>query len=252
MVMRLVQPAGDSSIRRLVGEAKWNSERTQNGGDTYSLRHAGAQTGDLIVDVGSNIGDFTIAAATLFPWSLVVGIEANPVAYFYTRWNLYLNGIDAHASLAGRRSGVVTLHGAVGTSAMRVFAPPMDSLNSIAVPERDTDSGAARVQGLRKRFHSGTWYSVAAIDLPRVLHQHGVSQVRFLKMDCEGCEYALLPQWWSVGFLNRVRLLTAETHARYEPNGTFSAESMLALDAALFARGCTRSARPRSEFNFPC
>ena len=67
----------------------------------------------------------------------------------------------------------------------------------------------------------------------------------------------MLPEWASSGFLARVRLLSAETHARYATAGTYSAQAMEKLDAALLARGCRRPPRPgkkpwQLEFDFPC
>ena len=80
---------------------------------------------------------------------------------------------------------------------------------------------------------------------------------RVVKVDCEGCEYGVLLEWASSGFLARVRLLSAETHARYATAGTYSAQAMEKLDAALLARGCRRPPRPgkkpwQLEFDFPC
>lgn len=187
LTMALVQPAGDSGVRRLAGEAKRGFRRQDNEGDNYAIRKAGARKGDVIVDIGSNLGDIAIAAAALHPEALVVAVEANPVTYFYMRWNLHLNGLAAHSSflLAGGgavRHGVVALHGAVGTSGMRMFTAPGNAMNAMAVPQRPAAADAARVQArvqtFLQKWPGAVQYEVAAVDLPRVLLEHGVSQVR--------------------------------------------------------------------------
>ena len=276
MTMALVQPAGDSGVRRLAGEAKWGFQRGGNEGDNYAIRQAGARSGGVIVDVGSNLGDVAIAAATPHPEALVVGVEANPITYFYMRWNLHLNGLAAdsvfprvrsNAARAKQRGApppvqrVVALHGAIGTSDMRMYAAPGNTLNAMAVPQRPAAAEAARVQArvaaFLQQWPGAVRTDVAAVNLPRLLMEHGVTQVRLLKVDCEGCEYGVLPEWASSGFLARVRLLSAETHARYATAGTYSAQAMEKLDAALLARGCRRPPRPgkkpwQLEFDFPC
>ena len=131
MTMALVQPAGDSGVRRLAGEAKWGFQRGGNEGDNYAIRQAGARSGGVIVDVGSNLGDVAIAAATLHPETLVVGVEANPITYFYMRWNLHLNGLAAdsvfprvrsNAARAKQRGDNVTIALAQGPVSMLTFA----------------------------------------------------------------------------------------------------------------------------------
>ena len=115
----------------------------------------------------------------------------------------------------------------------------------------------ARVAAFLQQWPGAVRTDVAAVNLPRLLMEHGVTQVRLLKVDCEGCEYGVLPEWASSGFLARVRLLSAETHARYATAGTYSAQAMEKLDAALLARSCRRPPRPgkepwQLEFDFPC
>ena len=188
MTMALVQPAGDSGVRRLAGEAKWGFQRGGNEGDNYAIRQAGARSGGVIVDVGSNLGDVAIAAATLHPEALVVGVEANPITYFYMRWNLHLNGLAAdsvfprvrsNAARAKQRGApppvqrVVALHGAIGTSDMRMYAAPGNTLNAMAVPQRPAAAEAARVQArvaaFLQQWPGAVRTDVAAVNLPRLL-----------------------------------------------------------------------------------
>tara|TARA_B110001452_G_C15188608_1_gene412754 strand:+ start:698 stop:979 length:282 start_codon:yes stop_codon:yes gene_type:complete len=78
-----------------------------------------ATEGDLVIDIGANLGDFSIAASKIFPSSLVIAIEPNPITYFFLLWNLHLNGVrpkttfSLEATPGQSSTGVMALHAAV-------------------------------------------------------------------------------------------------------------------------------------------
>jgi len=47
----------------------------------------------------------------------------------------------------------------------------------------------------------GSSARVPSIDVVRYLEAHGVRSLRFLKFDCEACEWDLLPEWADAGWL---------------------------------------------------
>ena len=96
----------DDSMARLTAEVPL---------DGYRLRSL-PSSGGRMVDVGSNLGDQSIAAHLLRPSLQVLAIEPVPLTYFYLRLNLHLNRVQL-LSLAdfahGQRAGVAPLHGAI-------------------------------------------------------------------------------------------------------------------------------------------
>ena len=116
--MRLVEPPEDNTIKRLKGEIAW-SLRHKGGGDMYRLsRMASAAPGDVLVDVGSNVGDFALSAVALFPGVRVLAFEPSPLTHFYLCWNLWLNDIRVLSpSEFGRaRGGVLPLNKVAGAA----------------------------------------------------------------------------------------------------------------------------------------
>ena len=69
--------------------------------------------------------------------------------------------------------------------------------------------------------------------------------MQILKIDCETCEYDVLPRWSAEGWLSkrRVSRLVGEIHERYYTKSRFpiTSEQVQALDDALRQRGgCLR------------
>lgn len=113
----MFQHAADVMMPRLLRE--FDSARV---GQRYRLeRLAGpwvghGERGGVMVDVGCNLGDTTIAAWRLNPALRILCLEPMPITYLYLRWNLLANGVPAlspnafsraHASRVG---GVLALH----------------------------------------------------------------------------------------------------------------------------------------------
>ena len=80
-------------------------------------RLTGSSThGRIIVDVGCNLGDFSIAAWQHNPDLHILCLEPMPVTYLYLRWNLHANGValltPAKFGAPGQPGGVLALQAA--------------------------------------------------------------------------------------------------------------------------------------------
>lgn len=65
---------------------------------SYEAAHADMMTalvrdGNTILDVGANIGFYTISLARQFPWTAIFAFEPIPATFAYLRANLELNGV---------------------------------------------------------------------------------------------------------------------------------------------------------------
>jgi FkbM family methyltransferase len=161
----------------------------------------------LIIDVGANIGDFCISVAKLYPKAQVLCAEAAPETYFLLEWNLAENNVPRiELSSLGQadRPGVIPLHGALGASDGFVdFAySPNKSQNA-------NIGGGPAISGDASWRH----VQVRAYDLGNMLSTAKVKSVDVLKIDCEGCEFTLLPSLHDlVVDRNRVKRLVGEIH----------------------------------------
>jgi len=309
--IRLVQPPGDTSAQKIV-------ELEKQIGDSYGLkeimrkqrgRRISHQELEVAVDIGANIGYFTIILCKMLPRAVVLSLEASPTTYFFLRWNLHLNNITNHpleawqpgmASSSPLAGGVIALNrvasqkGSSGTYTVSQRADYSESQLAFAV--RDEVMTPRRVLGLCGRLvkRNGTqrrtlgWRACADVhgrqssgtpvtrtehDLARESHRHlpsttrdlasfardhvhvstrdagvattssstehavrmvthhvpaldvlgliikqHIASMRFVKIDCEGCEYAMLAAWHAAGWFpdanrSRIELLGMELHA---------------------------------------
>jgi FkbM family methyltransferase len=126
--------------------------------------------GDVFVDVGANIGVFTVMAARrVGPKGRVIAIEPSPSIFRYLDENVRLNGLDN-----------VTL-----------FQAALDEVPAEDVPfyEAPLESFGA---GALSDVHGGEPVRVRSASLDSILTDLGISAVTVLKIDVEGFEQRVL------------------------------------------------------------
>lgn len=188
LTLKLMQPPGDDSVARLQNEMK---------GDRYHIQRlpmAGA-----VVDVGANLGDMAIAVAKIRPQMQVIAIEPTPLTYFYFRLNMHLNGVrllQRGAAPAGSEpGGVLPLNAGAGDGSgpakSTVWYSPRSSQEAVFgdIPE-------AQQKNMLRAM-------VPSLDLLGLLERRGIERLRLLKIDCEGCEFRLIPKMGTAGWLLR-------------------------------------------------
>lgn len=226
----LAQRAGDNTAARIAHDASV---------DEYGLRRVKARTG-LLVDVGANIGDMTVAMALLRPQMQILAIEPVPSTYFFLRWNLLLNNLTVLSSAAELgplgRAGVLPLNAATTGDP----TPNQTARVRFGVASQDARlESAAMLSDTARTRHYLRWDStlVPTIYLPSNLGGwSGVTpSVTLLKLDCELCEYDVISsdrEWFTNR--RRVKYVAGELHSGARvPEAT-----MRAVRQALVARGC--------------
>jgi FkbM family methyltransferase len=128
------------------------------------------RSGDLFVDVGANVGFFTLLAAHIVGENgSVIAIEASPRTSEKLQENIALN------ALSNVRVVNVAASDAVGR--LEIFDGPSNN------------TGLTTTLASRGLASSG---SVPALPLDQILTTQELSRVRFIKIDIEGGERALL------------------------------------------------------------
>ena len=150
-----------------------------------------------VLDVGAHKGFFALfAAQQLGPASRIVCLEPAPATFHVLQQNLAANNVQrvtaVNAGLAAE-AGTATLYGDQSWNAS-LLRPPPD------VPE---PSGI----------------DVRVLTLAGLLEDHGLAQVDFLKLDCEGAEYPIL-FGADVHTLARIRTISLEFHDTGEARWT--------------------------------
>lgn len=144
--------------------------------------HLRVRPGDVVLDAGANIGDFTVRAAQQTgPSGCVIAVEPSPPALEFLRENIAVNGL---------KNVVIS----------EVFLSDQDSVSFA------TQSGTYLVENSDSAIGA---VPVRSMSLSQVLRSLEVESVDVLKMDIEGSEEKALKDR---DFLRRIREIAVETH----------------------------------------
>lgn len=135
----------------------------------------------VVVDIGANIGDFSLQVAQRCPDGRVLAVE--PIAE-------HVRILRDHVAM-NRCRQITCVHGAVGAVA---------GITDIAV------------DGVRSRqdSHRARTERVRQTTLQQLLDEHGLRHVDLLKLDCEGAEWDILPA--AEQAFPRIRQICMEYH----------------------------------------
>ncbi len=143
---------------------------------------------DVVLDVGAHIGCFSIRAACAAREGRVIAFEPAPANFALLTENLALNGLSQVVALP------CAVSGASGQRELRL----------------SRNTGGHSFHPLEPAAPVST-VAVRTVTLAEVLREHGLARIDFLKMDCEGEEYAILAHC-PHELLRRIRRLAMEVH----------------------------------------
>jgi FkbM family methyltransferase len=153
--------------------------------DPYGLRSL-LRPGDTVVDIGAHIGTFSILAGEICPQARIIAVEPVPANFDQLRRNVPESVETEQAAVSGR-DGPVTIHD---------FGPTASASHSVYALGAD---GATEVTAKGK-------------SLSTLFGEKNLSRVRFLKLDCEGAEFDIIPSTPSE-VLARVDYIGMEVHS---------------------------------------
>lgn len=149
------------------------------------------ERGATVIDVGANIGCFTITAAQLVgPTGRVIAIEPEESTYQQLLRNIELNRLDNVTALrlaVGATEGEILLH----SDPNRLFSSVFSSVNG------------RPIQGSDQR--------VTMLTLDALMDKCRIGRCDYLKLDCEGAEHEIVANM-SRATASRVAQITMEVH----------------------------------------
>lgn len=165
-------------------------------GDEYDLmpiRHGGQQP-SVIVDVGANVGAFSLMAATLFPRARIYAYEPNPLIFSMLQRNIQRVGGNITAyeyALSDKRGDAVLRVGDVSVC-----------------------GELSKVRGFSNYAEGSivTEHPVRTMDV--VTELSFFEQVDVLKLDCEGSEREIVERIWTGGNPWGIRWIRGEWHGQ--------------------------------------
>ncbi len=156
-----------------------------------SIYHECLRRGDVVVDLGANVGLVSLYASTVA--SRVVAVEASP-RHFATLYEVL------------RKTGatnVTPLHAAVWTrDGELTFAPDADNSTMDRIDYPAECDGVPRPQGVR----------VPCLTLAAILDQFRIDRAGWVKMDVEGAELDILESPSFARAAHRIDRLWVEVH----------------------------------------
>ncbi len=155
--------------------------------DNYRLHEIDFKPGDVVVDLGANVGVFTSCLGRKHPDITIYSIEAVPQTYKYLVGNLLRNNI----------TNVIPVLMAV--SGGRQEAQMWTRLHA------NTGGSSAVVTDVE----GGVFYKVPAANLDTIFNMFSIDQCKLLKIDIEGMEYEVL---YNFSMLDKVEHMRAEFH----------------------------------------
>jgi len=193
----------------------------------------------LLVDVGMNLGDTAIIFSKKKPKMQVIAFEPVPPTYFLAVWNLHLNGVPTLSKEdigKANKPGVLALNEAVGDGRdlkMKWF--PGWSIGATMGEDMSGATPRSRRGREHKEDEKPETRMVHTVELPSFLASRGIQSVELLKVDCEGCEFFVMPQM-KESILNKqkVKHFAFEIHPEHCPNKDRKKE----MSEIMTTRGC--------------
>jgi FkbM family methyltransferase len=155
---------------------------------TYTPPGYEIQPGDVVIDIGANIGVFATYAATAAPGVMVYSYEPFPGNVIWLRKNVqesHLTNVQVYSQAVAGAAGERVLH-----------------VNPSSWIEHSL---------LREEGRDGDGITVECISLDQVLEMETGGRCDFLKLDCEGSEYEILMNC-RPETLRRIRRIVGEYH----------------------------------------
>jgi FkbM family methyltransferase len=157
--------------------------------DEYGLNAIGFAPGDVVIDIGGNVGQVAIYIAKKFPAVRIFSFEPVPENHDHYRRNLEYNGVTT-----------------VQLANLAVTGDGRD-LSLTVNFDNNSGGGTAHVRDMEMARHNSC--TAKSVTLDQVFEEHGIEKCKLLKIDCEGSEHEIL---MNATVLDRVEFLSGEFH----------------------------------------
>lgn len=160
-------------------------------GDEYKTKNVDFKPGDVVIDIGANVGSVSIMLAKKYPFLKIYSYEAHPINFQNLQKNIKENNV----------SNIKAFNNAVFSEDnyfidINLNIDNTGASNSFIDPEEYPD--------LYEKEYSSV--QVPTISLDTIIKENDIQNIKFLKMDCEGAEFDIFS---SSELINQVPLENA-------------------------------------------
>lgn len=140
--------------------------------DEYGIRKMNFEDGDIIIDIGANVGSVSLYIAKKYPNVKIYSYEAHPINYKNLLRNIDCNGITN-----------ITAHN------LAVSHTDNETVNITLAP---SNTGSSSIFKSLKTDNKLLNFDVKTISLDTIVTANDIKKIKFLKIDCEGSEFDIL------------------------------------------------------------
>jgi len=149
------------------------------------------EKGDVIIDLGANLGIISILLSKKYPHTKIYSYEASPINYSNFVRNIQANGC----------TNITPFNLAVWSKSGEI----------VKIPTSPTNSGGSSIFYKEEFFKQYPVSDVATISLNDVFAANSIEHCKLLKVDIEGSEYEAFSTFEKSSY-NRIRNLAIEYH----------------------------------------
>lgn len=147
----------------------------------------GLGAGSVALDLGANLGFFAISLAKLYPGVRVYAFEPNPTTARFLRENVARNGVARQVDVT---ESAITGDG----RKLRFWRCSSSNIGRNGMYENKM--GTRRDD---KPCPHAAHIGVPSVTLAEIVKQKRIKRIQLMKIDCEGCEFELVPQLRALG-----------------------------------------------------
>jgi len=142
--------------------------------DEYKTKNVDFKPGDVVIDIGANVGSVSIMLAKKYPFLKIYSYEAHPINFQNLQKNIKENNV----------SNIKAFNNAVFSEDNYFIDISLNidntgASNSFIDPEEYPD--------LYEKEYSSV--QVPTISLDTIIKENDIQNIKLLKMDCEGAEF---------------------------------------------------------------
>lgn len=143
--------------------------------ETYNFNTIDFQEGDVVIDIGANVGMISVYLAKKYPFLKIYAFEPVKQNYENLLKNIEINNI---------KEGIITVENVAITEDRRNI--------DIITPLDNTGGSSFVIERNLNAINSNINLNVKSITFDDIFEKYNIDKCKLLKIDCEGAEYEIL------------------------------------------------------------